>query len=103
MLLLFLKVILIMLAIAFFQDKAIAQTTTEMPSYGEWVCDLWVRSTGWLPQTPQEYWISNLALRVGDNLPFIGRGIFNELLNQIKMVLAWVVTWKIFKSMAGRF
>ena len=75
----------------------------EMPKYGDWTCQLIARLTGWLPKTPPEYYFSTLAVNIADNVPFIGRGIFLEVTNIIKSVLFLVASWKIYKSLPGKF
>ncbi len=72
-------------------------------SYGIWVCSLQVKLTRWLPSTPYSLWLSTLANRMISDIPFLGRGIIVQTINNIKNVLLLVAAWKVFKSLPGRF
>ncbi|NET46721.1 hypothetical protein [Okeania sp. SIO2B3] len=50
--------------------------------------------------TPSNLWLSNISLEVGNNIPFVGRGIFYTLINDIRNVLVLVAAFKIFKSLS---
>ena len=95
------KLFIFLVLIALFLPRpALAQ---EMPVYGDWVCEIWVRTTSWLPATPSQYWLGNIVYSAAENIPFIGAGIIYEVFNQLKLVLGLVVAWKLFKSLPGRF
>ena len=79
-------VLLLMIA-----KSAIAQEDA-MPVYGDWVCNIIYRLTGWLPKTPEQYWMGTLVAKLSESLPFIGRGILLETVNILKSVLLFSVS-----------
>ena len=74
-----------------------------MPEYGGWVCDIIYRLTFWLPKTPNQYWMGTLVAKLSDNLPFVGSGILLETVNILKSVLVLTASWKVYKSLPGKF
>lgn len=78
-------------------------STFGVPSYHQWVCAIIYRLTFWLPSTPNHLTLSSLSINLGDNLPFIGAGIWYETMNIVKTVLILVASWKVFKSLPGKF
>lgn len=76
---------------------------SEPLTYGLWFCSLQLKVTRFLPTTPQNYWFSTLASKVVNDVPFLGGGILSQTLRNIKNVLVMVATWKVFKSLPGKF
>ena len=72
-------------------------------TYGVWFCSLQLKVTRFLPATPQRYWFSTLASKVVNDVPFLGGGILSQTLSNLKNILVLVATWKVFKSLPGKF
>lgn len=75
-------------------------STSPAPTFGIWVCSISFKLTSWLPSTPYNMWLSTLVNRIGQNIPFVGRGILLAVVTDIKNVLILVASWKIFKSLS---
>lgn len=76
---------------------------SEPLTYGVWFCSLQLKVTRFLPTTSRNYWFSTLASKVVSDVPFLGGGILAQTLRNLKNVLVMVATWKVFKSLPGKF
>ena len=100
----YLLIILIIVTYLLYSYSAFANDsegdTSSLPTFGVWVCTIASKLTYWIPSTPSNLWLSNISRRVGDNIPFVGRGIFYTLINDIRNVLVLVAAFKVFKSLS---
>ena len=78
---------------------AIANDNSSIPSFGKWSCDILYRITYVLPKTPSDMLLSALSNKIGENIEFIGKGIFYGIISDIRDVLFLIAGWKIFKAL----
>lgn len=80
-------------------SPAIANDNNSIPSFGKWSCDIFYRITYILPKTPSDMLLSTLSNKIGDNIEFIGKGIFYGVISDVRDVLLLIAGWKIFKAL----
>ena len=82
-----------------YSAPAIANENNSIPTFGEWSCDILYRITYVLPKTPSDMLLSTLSDKIGDNIEFIGKGIFYGVISDVRDVLLLIAGWKIFKAL----
>lgn len=65
-----------------------------------WFIDLLVSP---IPDMPQEYTIAGIAQTLGNNVPFIGAGIFYKISRDVAGLVALAIPIKIYKLLPFKF
>ena len=82
-----------------YSAPAVANDNSSIPSFGKWSCDILYRITYILPKTPSDMLLSTLSNKIGQNIEFIGKGIFYAVISDVRDVLLLIAGWKIFKAL----
>lgn len=74
-----------------------------MGTFGEFFCNTVSAFSYLLPDTPYDLTLASLSNQLAKSVPFIGSSLILEMAQNISLILAMIVPYKIYKILPGKF